>query len=377
MRVLPKLVLTRDLEVIGVSTRQLPAAVKAGALVRIRPGVYVDAAAWKGLQAWEQYSVRVQAAAETCQSETVFSHHSAASALGIPTIHRGQPVHALTTFRGGGRSRAGIRRHLVEAAAIDAHEQDGLLITSRVTTVLDLAAFVPFAEALVPLDHVLKPDPVRGSPALTKEELLGVLPGRYTAAAERRVRAAVEFADAASGSAGESYSRGLIHVAGFAAPTLQYEIRNSRGRVGWTDFDWEESRTVGEFDGVTKYEKAEYLKAGRRRRWWWPRRCGRTTSGRPAVTWCDGSGRIFGRQANSNGSSQRPGSRAVVRPRWDAGTAPGRGIGPVTPEFECPRTDLVSQRRSRVQRGSAEAAYSSISMCVGSRTRRRNSLVRA
>ncbi|WP_223883730.1 type IV toxin-antitoxin system AbiEi family antitoxin domain-containing protein [Pseudarthrobacter sp. BIM B-2242] len=66
MTVLPKLVLTRDLASLGVSTRQLPAAVRAGALVRIRQGVYVDAAAWKGLQPWDQYRVRIEAAAETC-----------------------------------------------------------------------------------------------------------------------------------------------------------------------------------------------------------------------------------------------------------------------------------------------------------------------
>ena len=260
MTVLPKLVLTRDLASIGVSTRQLPAAVKAGTLVRIRQGVYVDAVSWKGLQAWEQYRVRIEAAAETCKSPTIFSHHSAASMLGIPTIDRGQPVHALTTFRGGGRSRAGIRRHLVEAGTIDAYEVDGLLTTSRVHTVLDIAASAPFAEALVPLDHVLKPDAGRGLQALTKVELLRNLPGRYGPAAERRVRAAIEFADPASGSAGESYSRGLIRSAGFAAPTLQYEIRDSRGRVGWSDFYWEGSRTVGEFDGFAKYEKAEYLR---------------------------------------------------------------------------------------------------------------------
>lgn len=98
MTVLPKLVLTRDLASLGVSTRQLPAAVRAGALVRIRQGVYVDAAAWKGLQPWDQYRVRIEAAAETCQSLTIFSHHSAAATMGIPTIDRGQPVHALTTF---------------------------------------------------------------------------------------------------------------------------------------------------------------------------------------------------------------------------------------------------------------------------------------
>ncbi|MET3720928.1 hypothetical protein [Arthrobacter sp. UYEF21] len=260
MTALPKLVLTRDLASIGAGTRQLPAAVRAGVLVRVRQGVYVDAAAWNGLKPWEQYRLRVVAAGETCHSPTIFSHHSAATTMGIPTIERGQPVHALTTFRGGGRSRAGIRRHLVDAGTIDAHEADGLLITSRIQTVLDLAAFVPFAEALVPLDHVLKPDPGRSLPPLSKEELLDALPARYTPAAERRVRAAIEFASPESGSAGESYSRGLIHLAGFAAPTLQYEIRNSRGRIGWSDFYWEHSRTVGEFDGFAKYEKAEYLK---------------------------------------------------------------------------------------------------------------------
>lgn len=148
----------------------------------------------------------------------------------------------------------------IDPACIDAQELDGLLVTSRVQTVLDLAAFVPFAEALVPLDHVLKPDPVRGLPALTKEELLSALPGRYVFAAERRVRAAIESADAASGSAGESYSRGLILAAGFSRPELQYEVRSSTGRVGYSDFYWEESQTVGEFDGIAKYQRAEYLR---------------------------------------------------------------------------------------------------------------------
>jgi hypothetical protein len=260
MIALPKLVLAKDLSLIGRSPRPLSAAAKAGSLIRIRHGVYVDATEWKSLEAWQQYRLRIEAAAETCEAPTVFSHHSGASVWGIPTIFRGQPVHALTTFRGGGRSRAGIRRHVADPGKLDAQELDGLLVTSRVATVLDLAAFVPFAEAIVPLDHVLKPDPARGLPALTKEDLLAALPERYLAAVERRVRAAIEFADPRSGSAGESYSRGLIQVAGFAAPTLQYEVRSSTGLVGYSDFYWEESRTVGEFDGVAKYQRDEFLK---------------------------------------------------------------------------------------------------------------------
>ena len=259
MRDLPPLILARNRTEIGASVRPLSSAQKAGSLVRVRHGVYVEAAEWKDLGSWQQYRLRIEAVAETRGAPTIFSHHSAASAWDIPTIQRAQPVHALTTYRGGGRSRAGVRRHLIDPACTDAQELDGRLVTSRMQTVLDLAAFVPFAEALVPLDHVLKPDTVRGLPALTKEELLSALPGRYVMAAERRVRAAIENADPASGSAGESYSRGLIMAAGFACPELQYEMRSSTGRVGYSDFYWEETRTVGEFDGIAKYQRAEYL----------------------------------------------------------------------------------------------------------------------
>ncbi|WP_427129529.1 type IV toxin-antitoxin system AbiEi family antitoxin domain-containing protein [Pseudarthrobacter sp. S9] len=260
MAELPRLVLAKDLTIIGASPRPLSAAAKSGRLVRVRHGVYVDRAQWTNLNSWQQYRLKVEAAAESFHAPTIFSHHSGASVWGMPTILKSQPVHALTTFRGGGRSRAGVRRHLVEPLRIEAQEVEGLLVTSRITTVLDLAAFVPFAEAVVPLDHVLKPDPIRDLAALSKAELLDALPGRYPAAVEKRVRAVVEFADPASGSPGESYSRGLIQVSGFAPPALQYEIRDSRGRVGNSDFYWEGSRTVGEFDGAAKYQRDEFLR---------------------------------------------------------------------------------------------------------------------
>ncbi|SDK67005.1 type IV toxin-antitoxin system AbiEi family antitoxin domain-containing protein [Arthrobacter sp. ok362] len=259
---LPRLVLAKDLALLGASSRPLSAAAKSGRLLRLRHGVYVERDLWTNLNFWQQYRLQVEAAAESLQSPTIFSHHSGASVWGIPTILKDQPVHALTTFRGGGRSRAGVRRHLVEPAMAEAQEIEGLLVTSRMATVLDLAAFVPFAEAVVPLDHVLKPDAVRGLAAFAKAELLDALPGRYPLAVERRVRAVVAFADSASGSPGESYSRGVIHVSGFAPPELQYEVRNSTGRVAYSDFYWEGSRTVGEFDGVAKYQRDEFLRGG-------------------------------------------------------------------------------------------------------------------
>lgn len=107
---------------------------------------------------WEQYRVRVSAAAETFIAPTIFAWHSAASVGRIPTI--------------------GLRR-------------EGLLVTGRLRTVVDLAAFSPFVEAVAPVDHVLKPDVAQGLPALTKEQLLAGIEGSYAAAAARRIRAAI------------------------------------------------------------------------------------------------------------------------------------------------------------------------------------------
>ncbi|MDT0168159.1 hypothetical protein [Pseudarthrobacter sp. BRE9] len=137
---------------------------------------------------------------------------------------------------------------------------EGLLVTDRIRTVLDLAAFIPFTEAIAPLDHVLRPDPVRSLPALTKTDLESGIGSIYSAAAGRRIRAAIAFADPASGSAGESWSRALIHVAGFEAPVLQHRFSDAAGLAGYTDFYWKQSRVVGEFDGEEKYLKPEFLK---------------------------------------------------------------------------------------------------------------------
>lgn len=226
----------------------------------VRHGVYVDGPSWQALQPWEQYRVRVSAAAETFVAPTVFARQSAASVWGIPTIGRGHPVHALTLQNDGGRSRAGVRRHYAPPGGLKVVRRDGLLITGRVRTVLDLAAFTPFAEAVVPLDHVLRPDAARGLKELTKGTLLAGIDGNYTAAAARRIRVAVEFADPRSGSAGESYSRALMCVAGFEPPELQHEIRGRAGLAGYTDYFWAGVRMAGEFVGVEKYLKPEYLR---------------------------------------------------------------------------------------------------------------------
>jgi len=123
---------------------------------------------------------------------------------------------------------------------------------------LDLAAFESFEQGVTVFDHVLRPQPDNLAP-LSREELAAGIDGTYTGAAARRIRAALTFADPASGSPGESVSRALMHRLGFRVPLLQAEIRDARGLVAFTDFDWPGDQLCGEFDGLVKYRKAEYL----------------------------------------------------------------------------------------------------------------------
>ncbi|NUT71259.1 type IV toxin-antitoxin system AbiEi family antitoxin domain-containing protein [Pseudarthrobacter sp. C4D7] len=255
---LPPFFLSRDRILHGLSANDLAKRTKSGALERVRHGVYDDGPAWRALKTWEQYRVRVQAAAETFEKPTIFARHSAASVWSIPFI--AGPVCALTLKNDGGRSRAGVIRHFGAREGLGVVRREGLLVTDRVRTILDLAAFSPFAEAIVPLDYVLRPDPVHGLPALTKEQLEAGIGTIYTAAAGRRIRAAVAFADPRSASAGESWSRARIHVAGFEPPVLQQQFSDAAGLVGFSDFYWKQARVVGEFDGEEKYVGDAYLK---------------------------------------------------------------------------------------------------------------------
>ncbi len=256
---LPPLLLSRDRLFHGLTPNALAKHVRAGTLVRVRHGVYTDGPAWRGLKPWEQYRLRIEASAEAFEKPTVFARHSAASVWGIPTIGLNHPVQALTMKNDGGRSRCGVRRHFAASSGLAVVRREGLLVTSRVRTVLDLAAFTPFTEAVAPLDHVLRPDRTLRLAALNKEDLEAGIGSNFSAAAERRIKAVLGFADPLSGSAGESYSRSRIHVAGFVAPVLQQAIHDAAGLVGYTDFYWKQAKVVGEFDGVEKYIKPEFL----------------------------------------------------------------------------------------------------------------------
>ncbi|RAX47212.1 hypothetical protein DQ354_03200 [Arthrobacter sp. AQ5-06] len=256
---LTPLILSSDLARLGQDSRKLARRAAANELRRIRQGVYVTAKNWHALKAWEQYPLLVRAAAATLQTRTVFCRESSAALWGIPLLGTQHMVHALTADGGGGRSRAGVRRHRVDLASVEVGRQHGLLVTSRVRTVLDLAAFGSFEQGVVAIDHVLKPDRVHRLQALSKPEIEASIGPDFSAAAARRIRTVLDFAVPESGSPGESLSRAYMYLERFKLPELQTEIWDRSGLVGYLDFEWSEDRLAGEFDGMVKYQKAEYL----------------------------------------------------------------------------------------------------------------------
>lgn len=121
-------------------------------------------------------------------------------------------------------------------------------MTSPARTVVDLARSVGFEEAIFVTDAALRLGLVT---ATEIESALRRIGGWRGAPAARRV---VAFADGRAESPGESRSRVALLRAGPPPPELQWPVRAATGEVlGYADFAWPESATVGEFDGLATY----------------------------------------------------------------------------------------------------------------------------
>lgn len=162
------------------------------------------------------------------------------------------------------RTTAGVKVH--RSAVPEGHIIElptGLLVTSREWTAVELAASVPVPNVLLPLDHLIgvlaRERNVEQADVI--EELVELVP-RGLRGRDRALRH-LRLADARSGSAGESLSRGQMVLIGVPMPDLQVAFGRPDGTgVDIVDFDWPELKRFGEFDGLGKYVDRE-LATGR------------------------------------------------------------------------------------------------------------------
>ena len=233
--------------------------------VRVRRGVYIDSSDWAEKEREARHFVRMQAVSASMRSAPVFSHQSAALVWGLPVVGVPMAVQLVAAGRVGVRSQRGIRWHNDVVRDDEIVEVGGILVTNLERTLVDLARCCTFTAAVAALDAavgswVTSPiaSRVRGVEKPRLHELVAAASGRRGV---RAAREAVTFADARSGSAGESVSRANLHILGYPPPDLQVRFRRYEdGGVDIVDFDWPELGRFGEFDGHGKYLRDEYTK---------------------------------------------------------------------------------------------------------------------
>lgn len=236
--------------------RALSRLVEAGSHLRLRPGVYVEVAVWRRLYSEDRLQLRMVALALTSRSRPVFSHWSAAVLLGLPVARRAAERVDVIVDGSRNRSTVGVRSHLHDLDASEVIEIEGMLCTSLLRTIVDVAADAGFEEAVVLTDAAFTRAGDDARPAA--EEALEVSGRRRGLAKAANVLA---FADGRSGSPGESISRVRIDRLGFIRPELQVPIEVD-GHVYEDDFDWEEVLGAGEFDGEIKFRQDRFRKGG-------------------------------------------------------------------------------------------------------------------
>ena len=239
------LLLARNFRAEGGDPRKLRSAVEDGRLHRLRRGVYVATEVWVSASREEQALLHVRAFAATADKQPIFCHQSAALLHGLPLLRvPDSEVHVIGRSPSGGRRRDGVRRHQW-SLGIPTQEQDGLVMTTRPRTVLDLSAALPFRQAVVAADAALR--------AGEDRDRLRRLADDTGYRAARRIEKVLGFASPLAESPGESVSRALFHQHGLPAPVLQQEFRDTAGFIGRVDFWWPQHGVIGEFDGRVKY----------------------------------------------------------------------------------------------------------------------------
>lgn len=264
-------ILTRGhLESTGWSSGAISRAVVDGDLEWLASGMYTVP---DDSKPWVKYLLRVRAA--SVNRIHVVSHESAAALHDIPFLHPNRVyVHFTTGLDHGGGIRGGkagkVHLHPRPLLPEDITVVDGILVTSRVRTAVDIAMCPDLIRGVCAFDSVRL---VRRYPKPEDPEPVGVdalqgcvdrLGGRRGSAFAQR---ALDLSVNRSGSAGESWSRIDMHNWNLPRPQLQTE-HTIDGHQYFADFDW--GTLIGEFDGKDKYgetaeERAAALEAEKER----------------------------------------------------------------------------------------------------------------
>lgn len=237
---------------------RLNAAADAGRLVRLAPARFVDADAWRRASPADRHVARVRALHDRLAPRLVVSHASAAALHALPW--RGEfpeVVEVIDPRRDTAQSLASVRKRPGRGRTLRlaTMTSTGRPVTDLVSTAVDVALAYELRSSVPVLDVVLQ----RG---VRRDQLVEELAGRSAVHGRSRASTAITFADAASGSPGESVARVALDEVGAPTPQLQHEFHDTAGFVARVDFWFPEQGVVLEFDGRVKYTDPAMRAAG-------------------------------------------------------------------------------------------------------------------
>ncbi|GAA3677626.1 hypothetical protein GCM10022237_41330 [Nocardioides ginsengisoli] len=229
---------------LGVSPSEIRRLINAGALVRLRRGVYTSRELWESLDEYvDRPLLLARAAIATMQRGWVLSHDSAAHAWELPILRPAVPlVHVTRPGFTNAWTEYGVRHHLARFSSRQVQQAAGLPALDLARTAVDIARERGVADGVVACDAAMQRGVTRGD-LEDAYAIMAFWPG------VRAAREAVDLADPGAESVHESLTRLLVIDAGLGTPETQFPVRTAAG-VRWCDL--RVGNHIVEADGHTK-----------------------------------------------------------------------------------------------------------------------------
>lgn len=234
------------------AARSLQRRHRAGDLLRVRHGVYVDRTGWERLDARSRHLVRMRAVLPLLRRGSVWALDSAAAVAGFPRLDPWpDQVHVVVPGLQHDVHRTGLTLHTGEPL-LDGRTFQGVAFTDVGQTAVESARRSGFCAAVVALDHALRSG-VTG-------ERLRVLAEAVGPWGSVRLERALEVSDVRHESVGESYFAARAAELGCPEMEPQHEFVPPDGTVDRVDFWLPSEGIVIEFDGRQKYQDPAMLR---------------------------------------------------------------------------------------------------------------------
>lgn len=251
-------VLRRDYRALGLNSRATAQLIRQQDLVRIRTGAYVPRSVWEACNREGRLGLLGRAVLRQARTPSVLSHTSAVAEYGAPLWGLDlSVVHVTRTDGLSGRRSLDLRQHEGRMGPGDLVVLNGVPVTNPARAALEVATLGNAEAALCVINFLLH------AGIITEADLNTQYVGMETWPSTLSIEVLLRLADKRIESIGESRTLWCCFQQRLPRPEVQYEVRDSSGRVvARLDFAWPRLGVWLEFDGHVKYEKL--LKPGER-----------------------------------------------------------------------------------------------------------------